>query len=73
MAEGYDANQLMEYLQIAQSKTKHLTNLIRNRWDKRAEEFGLIEIDIVKARQESDPQKFINELNKEMAASKVDK
>ena len=55
MAEGYDANQLMEYLQIAQSKTKHLTNLIRSRWDKRAEEFGLIEIDIVKVRQESDP------------------
>lgn len=38
-----DQMQLLKYMKIAMKKTKHITNIVRQRWEQRGQEFSLLD------------------------------
>lgn len=73
MEKGYDMEELMGYLEEAKKVTKNVTKIIREQWDKRAEGFGLLEMEPARrvkgatsARKGASCQEFISKINQEV-------
>ena len=74
--KGYDMEELMGYLNVAQKVTKKLTKVFREQWQSKDEGYGILEMDIIRKQDRAggskQPKKgtscqdFISKINEEM-------
>jgi exosome complex RNA-binding protein Rrp42 (RNase PH superfamily) len=74
LAQGYDAQELLTYMATAEQNTIKITKLLRQTWDNRNKEFGLLDEDLIsnskskkkKVAQTISHQDYITKINEQM-------